>query len=316
MRSVGGRLAHVVIVLLVVSAGTMLMLDLAPGDPAAAVLGDANATPEQLALVREQMGLDRSIPERYGDWLTGIVTGDFGTSFRTRQPVTQSLGERLPVTLEVTVLALGLSLVISVLAAVAAARRPSGLVDRAISAFSSVSISSPAFLTGLLLSYFFAVRIRWFPVSGWTPLTEDPLDNLKHLTLPVITLALYEASIFTRVLRGDLVKTLQSDFMLAAASKGLSTRRLMFKHALRPSSFSLLTLSGLSLGRLLGGSVIVETLFALPGMGQLLVSSIIGKDLVMVQGVVMFVALTYVIVNVLVDAIYGLLDPRVRSASA
>jgi peptide/nickel transport system permease protein len=312
---IGRRVGHIAAVLLLVTMATTLLLNLTPGDPAYVILGE-QATPQQVQQVHHDLGLDRPFLVRYLGWLGAVGHGDFGTSIRTRQPVLEAISERLPVTGELAALALLLALLASVPLGIYTAYRADGIGDRLTGAGVSLFISSPAFLTGLFLSFFLALRVGIFPVTGWTPFATDPLENLHHVLLPAITLALSEVAIFTRVLRADLIATLQEDFILAARAKGLSTWRILVRHALRPSSFSLVTLAGLSLGRLLGGAVIVETLFALPGVGQLVVQSIITKDLVLVQGIVAFVALAYVVINALVDALYAYLDPRVRIAHA
>lgn len=305
------RVGHLVPVLLIVSLATMLLLDLMPGDPAYAILGD-QATPEQVAAVRHDLGLDRSLPVRYVSWLGDIVTGDFGESYRTGQPVLDAVRDRLPVTLQLAVMALVMSLLVAVPLGVYTAYRASGLVDRGSNVVASLLISSPAFLTALVVSYLFAVRWNVFPVTGWTKLSEDLGANLRGAFLPSVTLALAEIPVLTRLLRNDMIATLQEDFILSARAKGMPTRVILLRHALRPSSFSLLTLGAISLGRLLGGTVIVETVFALPGLGQLVIQSILRTDFLMVQGVTLLIALAYVLINAVVDVCYVYLDPRVR----
>jgi peptide/nickel transport system permease protein len=307
-------LLHIVPVLLLVSLGTMLLIELTPGDPAIAYLGE-NATPEQIEVVREQMGLDQPIPVRYANWLQDVVRGDFGTSLRSQQPVLDALRERLPVTIELAVLALTMSFLIAVPVALLSAYRAGGKADKLTNVASSSLVSSPSFLTALLLVYLLALRFRVFPATGWVRLTDSPIDNLKSAFLPALTLALTEMAVLMRVLRSDVIATLQEDYILSAKAKGLPTWYILLRHSLRPSSFSLVTLAGLSLGRLIGGAVIVETLFALPGIGQLLVNAIFNKDVITVQGVVMFVALAYVTLNVLTDVVYTLLDPRTRTSA-
>jgi peptide/nickel transport system permease protein len=307
------KLVHVVVVLLLVSLLTIVMLDLTPGGPAYAILGET-ATAEQVEALNEQMGLNRPLIERYGDWITNVLSGDFGQSYRTGQPVFEAIKTRMPVTIELAVMALVMSLVISIPLAVYVAYRSDGRFDRIWSVVSSVLISAPHFVVALLAAFVLAVKYRFFPVTGWVPLTEDLGRNLKSAFLPALTLSLGEIAIFSRVLRADMITTLQNDFVLAARAKGLSAKYVLFRHALRPSSFSLLTLAGLSLGRFLGGAVIVEVIFALPGLGQLMVQSIFASDLFMVQGLVMFIAVIYVALNALVDIAYAYLDPRVREA--
>jgi len=293
----------------------MLLIDLTPGDPAATILGD-NATPAQIHELRAQLGLDRPLPVRYASWIGNIVQGDFGRSIRTQQPVLDAITERLPVTIELALLALVMALAVVIPAALYTAYRAGSRADRLGNVVSSSLLSLPSFLTALLLVYLLALRFPVFPVTGWVPFTDDPLENLRSAFLPALTLALTEMAVLTRVLRSDLIATLQEDFILSAKAKGLPTWYVLLRHALRPSSFSLVTLAGLSLGRLIGGAVIVETLFALPGIGQLLVNAILGKDAVTVQGVVLFVALVYVGLNLLTDVLYTVLDPRTRAAKA
>jgi len=309
------KLAHIILVLLLVSLITMLMVDLSPGDSAYSILGE-NATPEQVAQVNKKLGLNDPLQVRWARWVNDTVHGDLGRSVRTGQSVTDALRERLPVTAELAFLALFFSLLIAIPVGVYTAYRSDRWLDRTTGVATSLLISSPAFLTGVLLSYLFAVKFHIFPVTGWVKLTENLGENLKSAFLPALTLALTEIAVFTRLVRADMIATLQDNFILTARAKGLSDRYILMRHAFRPSSFSLLTLSALSLGRLIGGAVIVENVFAIPGIGSLLVSSIIAGDLVMVQGTVLFVAIVYVVVNALVDVAYGFLEPRVRVGRA
>ena len=289
----------------------MLLINLIPGNPAYAILG-SQATPHQVGLIDHQLGLNQPFVIRYLKWVGDIAQGHFGTSLVTHQPVFEIIKTRLPVTLELAILAELLALALAVPLGVYAAQRAGSLFDRSSTAAASVLISSPGFLTALLLAYLLAVQFRIFPVTGWVPLTQSLGGNLSHVFLPALTLALSELPVFMRLLRSDMIATLQEDFILAARAKGMPTHTILFRHALRPSMFSLLTLSGLSLGRLLGGTVIVESIFSLPGLGQLIITSIFNKDYVTVQGVAMFIALSYVVINMVVDVAYGFLDPRVR----
>lgn len=313
IRVLGRRLAHLVPVLLLVSFATMVMLDLIPGEPAYAILGES-ATPEQVAQVNHELGLDKGLLERYGDWLGGVLTGDFGTSLRTNQAVWDAISERLPVTIELAVLAQLLALVVAIPVAVFTAQAQGGRGDRWWAAVSSLFIATPSFVLALVLAYVLSVRWHVFPVTGWVPIEDGLGENLRTAFLPALALALGEIAVYSRLLRADMITTLQNDYVLAAQAKGLTPMYVLFRHALRPSSFSLVTLSGLSLGRLVGGTVVVETIFALPGLGQLTVQSTLASDLVMIQGIVVFVALVYVIINALVDMAYAFLDPRVRMA--
>ncbi|MET0323958.1 MAG: ABC transporter permease [Ilumatobacteraceae bacterium] len=308
------QVVHVIVVILVVTFGVQLLLDFIPGSPAQAILGES-AAPDTVAAVNAKFGLDEPLPVRYANWLGGIVTADFGTSYRTSQPVRDAIFDSAAVSVEVAVGSLALALAIAIPLALAAASRQGRVLDRATTSISSAVISIPSFMLAVVLLYIFAVSLKWFDVvSPWVPFFEDPIANLKLVILPILALAIPESIILTRVLRSDLVGTLQQDFMLAAKAKGLSRRRLMWRHALRPSSFSLMTVSGLALGRLFGGAIVVETIFSLPGLGRLLVTSIQGKDLPMVLGIVTFVAVVYVVVNAIIDIAYGFIDPRVTAA--
>jgi peptide/nickel transport system permease protein len=316
-RYIVRKLIHVVVVLLVVSFALTFLLDLAPGDPALALIGD-QATPDQIAQVHKDLHLDDPILERYGRWLSGILHGDFGVSYQTKEKVSSLIAERLPVTAEIVLLAIGLALLIAVPLGIYTAFRADGVFDRVWMVVSSALISVPPFLSALVLVYFFAVRARdspiHFPATGWSPLQDGLGENLWYLVLPVVALALVEIPSFARLLRADMMATLQEDFILAARARGVPTGRILLRHAFRPSTMSLITFASLSIARLIGGAVIVETLFSLPGLGQLTVQSIFSKDVLVVQGVAMFVAIAYVVINAVVDIGYSLIDPRVRMA--
>ena len=288
------------------------MIELTPGDPAFDIAGP-EATPEQYEAVKHELGLDKPFHERYVSWLGDAVTGKFGTSVRTHQPVGEAIKERLPVTLEVAVLGLLMALSIAIPLALYCASHPDSVLDRLAQVMASLLTSAPGFISGLFLAYFFGVVLGWFPVTGWERITDDPLGNLHHAFLPAFVLTLTILPNFMRVLRSDMIATLQMDFVLAARAKGLSPRYVLFRHALRPSSFSLITLSVLALGQLLGGAVLVEQIFALPGLGGLILNAIFTKDYTTVQGVTVFLAFAYVILNAGVDIGYAFLDPRVRA---
>ena len=311
LRFIGRRALHLFIVLLLVTLGTSLLLDMTPGDPALAIIGET-ATPEQIAIVHKQLGLDRPFLARYASWVTKAARGDLGISYRTKQPIWSAIHERLPVTLELAVLTIFFSLLIAIPLGVATAYKQNGLLDRAVAGVLSAFFSSPPFLTALVFVFFLAVTVHVFPVTGWVPLSQSVNDNLKHAFLPVASLVVLESAVFSRLLRSDMITTLQEDFVLAARAKGLPTWQILMRHALRPSSFTLMTVAGLSLGRVLGGTVIVEQLFALPGIGLFIINAIYNKDLIAVQGAVLFIATAYVLVNAVVEVSYAWLDPRVR----
>ena len=307
------RLAYLLPVLFAVTLLTFLIASLLPGDLAYAMLGD-QATPEAVAALRRDMGLDQPLWWRYLNWLGGILQGDFGRSFRTGEPVLSAILARLPVSLELMLLAEVTALAISIPLAIQCAVSSGGTFDRVVTGVAFAKLSIPNFMAAILLIYVFAVVLRLLPATGYTPLGEDWLANLRSMLLPALTLALAEWPVLMRVLRSDMIATLQEDYITMAKAKGLKQRRILFVHALKPSSLTLITVAGINIGRLIGGAVIVESVFALPGIGRLLLGAIYTRDFMILQGVVLFVAAGFVIVNFLVDMLYAVLDPRVRHA--
>lgn len=309
------RLLYLVPVLLAVSLLTFSIASLLPGDLAYTILGD-QATPENLAALRRDMGLDQPVWWRYFGWLGNALQGDLGRSFRTGQTVLQAVAERLPVSLELMLLAQIGALAIGVPLAIACAVRSGSAFDRFMTSSAFAMLSVPTFLSAILLIYLFAVELGWLPATGYIPFAEDPLANLRFMVLPALTLALAEWPGIMRILRSDMIATLQEDYIAMARAKGLKASRILFVHALKPSSLTLITITGINIGRLIGGALIVETIFALPGIGRLLVSAILTRDLVILQGVVLLVGCGFVIVNFIVDMLYAILDPRIRHGHA
>ena len=305
---VARRLLYLVPVLVAVSLLTFLIASLLPGDLAYVILGD-QATPDKVAALRQDMGLDQPIWWRYLSWLGHVLQGDFGRSFRTGQTVLQAVSERLPVSLELMFLAELGALAIGIPLAIACAVRSGSAFDRFMTASAFSMLSVPAFLSAILLIYLFAVELRWLPATGYVPFEEDPIGNLRCFVLPALTLALGEWPVLMRVLRSDMIATLQEDYIAMARAKGLKPSRILLVHALKPSSLTLVTVTGINIGRLIGGTVIVESVFALPGIGRLLLGAIYTRDLVILQGVVLFVACGYVLMNFIVDMLYAVLDP-------
>jgi peptide/nickel transport system permease protein len=307
------RLGYLLPVLLAVTLLTFLIASLLPGDLAHAMLGD-QATPEAVAALRRDMGLDQPLWWRYLSWLGGILQGDLGRSLRTGEPVLGAILARLPVSLELMLLAEITALLISIPLAIQCAVRSGGSFDRIVTGIAFAKLSIPNFMAAILLIYVFAVELRLLPATGYLPFGEDALGNLRSMVLPALTLALAEWPVLMRVLRSDMIATLQEDYIAMAKAKGLKQRRILFIHALKPSSLTLITVAGINIGRLIGGAVIVESVFALPGIGRLLLGAIYTRDFMILQGVVLFVAAGFVIVNFLVDMLYAVLDPRVRHA--
>lgn len=309
------RILAILPVLLAVSLLTFLIASLLPGDLAFVILGD-QATPENVAALRHEMGLDQPLWWRYLSWLGHVLQGDLGRSFRTGQTVLQAVSERIPVSLELMLMAEFIGLLIGVPLAIACAARAGGAFDRFMTGSAFAMLSMPSFLMAILLIYLFAVELHWLPATGYVPFTEAPLANLRFFVLPALTLALAEWPGIMRVLRSDMIATLQEDYIALAKAKGLKPSRILFVHALKPSSLTLVTVTGINIGRLLGGTLIVESIFALPGIGRLLVGAIYTRDLVILQGVVLLVACGFVIVNFIVDMLYAVLDPRIRHGRA
>ncbi|MFI6862214.1 ABC transporter permease [Streptomyces sp. NPDC050421] len=300
-------------VLLIASMGVFSLVVLLPGDPAVDILGGGRS-PAEYAELRTELGLDQSVVTRYFDWLGGVLTGDLGQSVVPPQSdVTDRVLSALPVSFEIAALGLLIALLLAVPLAMWSAYRENSAADRIIGAGTFGVLSVPSFLAGLLLILLLVNSAGWFPRSEWIRLGDGDLwGNLHHAFLPALTVALAELAMFTRVLRGDLIVTLREDYILAARAKGMHPLRILFTDALRPSSFSLVTLLGLSLGRLIGSTVVVEYLFSLPGMGTLVVNAAGQGDYPMVQGAVLTIAVIYVVINAAIDLSYGYLDPRTR----
>jgi peptide/nickel transport system permease protein len=312
VRRAGSRLLYLVAVLFGVALLTFLIASLLPGDLAYMVLGD-QATPETLAALRHDLGLDRPLAIRFLYWLAQVLQGDLGRSFRTGQTVMAAIGERLPVSIELMLMAEFGALAVAIPLAIACAVKPAGLFDRLVTSAAFGSLSMPSILTAILLIWGVAVKLEWLPATGYVPWDEDPVGNIRSLILPALTLALAEWPVQMRVLRSDLLSTLRQDYITMARAKGLKPARILLLHALKPSSLTLVTITGINIARLLGGTVIVEYIFALPGMGRLLIGSILNRDLILLQGVVLFIGAAFVGVNFAVDMLYAVLDPRIRS---
>ncbi len=312
---VARRLLYLLPVLLAVSLLTFLIASLLPGDLAYTILAD-QATPENIAALRHDMGLDEPIWWRYLGWLGHVLEGDLGRSFRTGQTVLQALAERLPVSFELMLFAQVIALAIGVPLAIVCAAQSGGTFDRFMTGTAFAMLSVPAFLSAILLIYLFAVELHWLPATGYVPFTEDPVGNLRFFVLPALTLGLAEWPGIMRVLRSDMIATLQEDYITLAKAKGLKSSRILFVHALKPSSLTLITVTGINIGRLMGGTVIVETIFALPGIGRLVVGAIGTRDLIIVQGTVLCIACGYVLMNFIVDMLYAVIDPRIRHGHA
>jgi len=310
LRAIGSRLIYGVPVLIIVTAGAAALLDFMPGSPGLAILGDS-ATPEQVARINASLGYDLPFWERYFNWAGQALQGNFGNTLFTQEPVLEVLMRRLGVTAQLALMAMLSSLIIAVPFALLAALRAGGILDRVLGVIASALLSLPSFVTVVLLSLIFVVAMPMFPATGWVPPTEDLGDNLRHAFLPVLALAVHESAFFYRVVRTDLSGVLREDFVTVARAKGLPKARIMFRHALRPSLTSLATVMGLSLGRMLGGAVIVEFFFSVPGIGAEAVTAVSVKDMPMIQAIMTLCVLVYVVIFIIVDLAYAWIDPRV-----
>lgn len=310
MRFVRRKLLHLIPILLIVTFVTFALLNLLPGDVSLELLG-SDATPSAIARVRAELRLDDPLVVRYLRWLGQALQGDLGRSFITGEPVMAALARSLPVSIELMALSLLLSLSLAVPAGLLAAYRAGQSIDKLLSALAALLLSAPSFMLGLVLMFFLALTLKWLPAVGYVPLSEGILGNLRSFAIPVLTLALVEWPVFMRILRSDAIVTLQQDYVLLAKAKGLRNVHILFRHVLKPSSFTLITVAGLTVATLIGGALVVETIFALPGVGRLLIGSINSRDFMMVQGAVALIAVGFVLVNFAIDTLYSVLDPRV-----
>jgi peptide/nickel transport system permease protein len=317
MRAAARRLLQLVVVLLAVSFFSFGLLSLAPGDPVVAIVGFAS--PRQLAVIRHQLHFDRPFVVQYWDWLSGLLHGNLGNQYFGPTgvgKVSTALGQSLPVSLQLMVYAMILTILISIPLGVFAAYRSGTKVDRAINLTAFGAISLPDFALALILSYWVGVKLHWLPSQGYVHPSTSISGWIKSLTLPAISLAVGQIAAYMRLLRSDMIATLQEDFILMAKAKGITNRRILWRHALRPSSLTLLTVAGLNIGALIGGTIVVEVIFGIPGVGTLLYEAINERQFVMLQSIVAVIAIGYVLVNIGIDILYTILDPRLRHARA
>jgi peptide/nickel transport system permease protein len=273
------------------------------------ILADS-ATPERVAALRAELGLDRPLPIRYLMWLGNVLQGDFGRGIHSGEPTLQVILSRLPVTIELIVLTQILALVLSIPGGIWSAYRRGSALDHGTLVASIALLSVPPFVLALAMIYFFALQLQWLPATGFVSLSESVVENLESIAMPVAALALVEVPVYLRMLRSEMVTTLQQNFVALARGMGLPTWRILFVNAFKPSSLGLITVVGINMGRLMGGAIIVETMFALPGVGQLLVESIYQQEYQVTQGIVLFVAFAFILINLATDVVYVLVDPR------
>jgi peptide/nickel transport system permease protein len=312
LRLAGRRVLAAIPVLWGVTFLTYVVMNLLPGDTAQLLLG-ANATPAEIHQLSIELHLNEPFWVRYGNWLGGVFHGSLGVSLQNGENVTTILGARLPVTAELLLYAFVVSLVLAVGLAVLVARWPNGIMDRLSLVVSMLGLSVAPYVLALVLVYLFAVKVQWFPALGYTSLSTNPVENIKSLTLPAISIGLPLFAVYTRLLRADLVEQLQrEDYIVTARAKGMRPWRIVLRHALPNSMFGLITLVALNLGTLIGAAVIIEPIFSLPGVGDILVQSISDHDVPVVEGIVVVFAVVVVVANLLADILYAVLDPRIR----
>ena len=320
-KTIAFILLRLVATLLAVTFLTFLMVSLLPGDPVDTILGTGPRTEEQVASIREDLRLDDPFIVRYVSWLGDAVTGDLGQSYITDQPVSETISQRVPVTAQLAFMAIFIAVVVAIPLGVLGAYKQGRWQDTTTSTFALVALSIPNFIVGIFLIYYFAVKwnpgrsvsfLPEFEASNWNRLSDGVWANLETSILPALALALGSMAVFSRLIRSDMIGTLREDFIMSARAKGLSDRYVLFRHALRPSSLSLMTIVGIAFGALLGGTVVIEQLFAIPGLGGSLINAINGRDIILIQGITVFIAVMYVIINTVVDLLYAVLDPRIR----
>ena len=305
------RLLQALPVLVFASVVVFLVIHFVPGDPALTVLGP-EARPEQVEAMRQRMGLDRPLAVQYGRWLARVLQGDLGASVINSYPVWSLVGLKLPATVSLTLGALLVALAIALPLGALAAVRQGRLVDRLAVWFSALGLSVPSFWLGVLLVLVFSLRLRWFPASGYVPLLDRPMVALRHLALPCLTLGVAMAAVLTRFVRSAVLEVIRQDYIRTARAKGLRERAVLVRHAFRNALIPVLTVVALQVGNLLGGAVVTEAIFDFPGVGQLILYAVTTKDYPVVQGALLLLVTALIVINLLTDLGYALLDPRVR----
>lgn len=289
-----------------------LLLELLPGEPAEVILG-VSATPENVEALNEEYGFDDPIPVQYVDWVTDVASGDLGRSHRSGEEITTLFSRHVPISMTIMVMAQIMALAIAVPLAIVAAHKRGSIFDKVANAATFGFLSVPNFILGLLLMFVFAARLKMFPATGNIPSGDSPLMHLNALFLPALTLALGQVAVYFRVLRSDMIATLKEDFILMAKSQGVPTHRILLTYALRPSTFTLLTVAAVNVGQLIGGAFVIEILFSVPGLAKLIVESFLARDYLVVRAGIAVIALSYIFVTFVTDVLYAVLDPRVRN---
>lgn len=305
------RILSTVPVLVIVALIVFLMLRLAPGDPAAAIVGDSG-TSENIAKVREQLGLNESLPVQFLHWSGRLLQGNLGESYFMKKTVVELIGQRIEPTVSLAAVTLVVTILVAVPLGVIAAWRHGGWLDRMLMGFSVMGFSIPAFVIGYVLIWIFALHLQWLPVQGYQRLSQGPLLWVKHLILPSITLSIIYVALIARVTRAAVAEAMTEDYIRTARAKGISEKRVLMRHALANAAIPIVTVIGIGIALLIGGVVVTETVFAIPGLGQLTVDAVLSRDFPLIQGITLFFSVVYVLVNLLIDLSYLVFDPRIR----
>lgn len=304
------RLIAVIPTFLLVSVLIFVLVRLLPGDPAQLMLGEA-ANPESIAALTSKLGLDQPLPIQYYKWFSNALRFDLGRS-NTGTTVNELVRQKLPITFQLTLIAVTISVLLAFVAGTISALQPNGFWDKFITVVSISGVCLPTFFTGILLIYAFSIELRWFPSSGYVSFVDDPAQNLRLMVLPAITLGFYSSAVLTRFLRTSMLEVFNQDFIRTGRSKGVPRVRLVFRHVLRNAIIPVVTVLGLQIGLLLGGAIITEQVFSIPGLGNLLVYAVLNRDLATIQGIALVTAVSVFFINFLVDIAYASIDPRIR----
>jgi len=314
LRLVARRLLATIPVLFLVTVGVFMLIHLVPGDPVDVMLGE-NQDPVARQALRHDLGLDQPLYVQYASWLMRVAQGDLGRSVRTHQTVLENVSQRIRPTLELAIYAMVISTLVAVPLGILTATHRNSALDSFGTSFALFGICMPNFVLALLLIFIFGVSLHWLPIASYTDPFENPLAGIKSLTLPAITLGLALAAVVTRTLRSSLLETLSEEYIKTARAKGLDANAVVLRHALKNALIPVVTVIGLQFGTLIGGAVITEYVFAIPGVGRLVVDSVFARDYPLVQGVVLLICFGFIVSNLIVDILYGWLDPRIRSSA-
>lgn len=305
------RFVYLGVVLFIMSGVVFFLMNAVSGDPVAIMLGQ-DASEQTIAKIREQLGLDRPLLVQYGDWLLHVLRGDLGQSYTQPMSTMEIILQRLPVTFELSLLSLLFSLIVSVPLGIIAAIKFNSKMDVALLGWSAACISMPNFLIGILLILFVSLKLNMLTDTGYVSFFTDPVRNLKLMILPVLTLSFWHMAVFMRFTRSTFIETLRSEYILVARAKGLLKNRVLWVHAFKNTLIPLVTVVGVNISGLFGGAVVTETIFSMPGLGRLIVDAILGRDLPLIEGIILFITTFVVICNLVVDILYAYIDPKIR----